>query len=77
MKEKRIMQVGIVVQGLEKSVKQYNDFFGAGYHFVIDKRGAYMCYVQNFISSRLFSISFLIILLNILFFLRSAGILIV
>ena len=22
-----------------------NDFFGSGYHFVIDTRGAYMCYV--------------------------------
>ena len=30
MKEKKIIQVGIVVKDLEKMVKQYNDFFGAG-----------------------------------------------
>ena len=30
MKEKKIIQVGIVVRDLEKMVRQYNDFFGAG-----------------------------------------------
>ena len=30
MKEKKIIQVGIVVKDLEKYVRQYNDFFGAG-----------------------------------------------
>jgi len=24
-----------------------NDFFGAGYNFAIDMRGAYMCYFMN------------------------------
>ena len=37
-KRRRIQRIGLTFL--------IDDFFGAGYHFVIDSRGAYMCYID-------------------------------
>ena len=45
-----------------------NDFFGAGYHFVIDKGGAYMCVILHLSKSSIYKCTFCIYNIFILHF---------